>query len=69
MPFVDIHDIHMRVRDIFHDGEWHFEDLYTQLPPDIQLSMKGLFIEDNAEDMLIWGASNFGVYTAKCAHS
>jgi hypothetical protein len=28
---VDIHDLHMRVRDVYVDGHWNFTLLYTSL--------------------------------------
>lgn len=69
VPFVDIHATNMCIRDIYHNGEWHFEELYTSLPTDIQLLMKGLFINDDAEDIVIWGPLNSRTYSTKSAHS
>lgn len=45
----------MRICDIFQDGDWLFNRLATTIPPDIQLKLKGLFVDPTSEDLLIRG--------------
>lgn len=65
LPYVSIHDINFRLRDVFHDGEWHFERLATQLPMDVQLEIRSLFLSHDADDVVIWGSSNNGIYSSR----
>lgn len=61
LPFVDIHDISMHVRDVFHEGNWCFYRLCTQVPLDVQLIVRGLLLSDDMDDVLIWAASTSGI--------
>lgn len=64
VPFVSIHDINLRLRDVYHDGEWHFERMATQLPNDVQMAIRSIFLSNDAHDLLIWGPSKSGSYSA-----
>lgn len=33
--YVDIHDLEIRANDIYLDGNWNFNVLYTNIPPGI----------------------------------
>lgn len=68
VPYVNIQDIHLRVKDIFFNGEWHFETLATQLPINIRLRIMSIFLDGVTEDIIIWGSSNTRVYTARYAY-
>lgn len=65
IPFIQIHDINWRVKDILQDGMWHFNILGsgTQIPVDIQREMQSIFINDQAEDLLISGHHLLRAYT------
>lgn len=32
LPFVDIHDTHLQLTDIYVDGHWRVDDLCTRIP-------------------------------------
>lgn len=36
VPYVDIHDSELSISDLLHDGHWHLEELYTQLPLEVR---------------------------------
>lgn len=59
----------MRICDIFQDGDWLFNRLATTIPPDIQLKLKGLFVDPTSEDLLIrGGGSSSGEYSARSGY-
>lgn len=68
VPYVDIHDLHMRVKDIYYEGCWHFEELHTSLPADIQHQIMSVFVHDTSRDLIIWGHSTNGSYSASDAY-
>lgn len=68
VPFVSIHDTNLRIKDVFYDGVWHFDKLYTQLPDDIKDGLQSVFIYENLDDLLIWGLSSTGEYSAKSTY-
>lgn len=36
VPFVDVHDLEMRIWDVWVDGSWQLNSLYTHLPDEIR---------------------------------
>lgn len=68
LPYVDIHDTTLQVRDVFHEGQWLFDRMFTQLPMDIQLILCSVVISEDTEDALIWGASTSGLYSSKSGY-
>lgn len=69
IPFVDIHELSMRVRDVFYEGQWHLDTIYTHIPIDIQMIMRSLVLSDSTEDILIWGSATSGKYSSKSGYS
>jgi hypothetical protein len=65
--FVDIHDLEMRVRDVFVDGSWRFNVLYTVLAPEVKEWLSSITIGLNSEvsDRYTWKGNLNGIYTAR----
>lgn len=68
LPFVSIHDINLRLRDICHDGEWHFENIASHIPLDVQMEIRSIFLSQDVDDVVIWGPSNNGSYSSKSGY-
>lgn len=65
VPYVNIQDTRLHLKDIFSDGDWHFQRLATVIPTEIQLQIRSMFFNDISDDLIIWGHSTSGSYTAK----
>ncbi|KAJ1401405.1 ribonuclease H [Sesbania bispinosa] len=67
VPFVDVHDLRLRVRDVWHDESWHLADLWTILPPPVKDSILQLrpFLNSSTTDNFVWKGAMTGTYTAK----
>ncbi|MCH79684.1 RNA-directed DNA polymerase (Reverse transcriptase) [Trifolium medium] len=65
--FVDIHDLEMRVRDVYIDGNWQFNSLYTNLPQAIKAKLNSSTISLNpyVNDCYTWKGNLNGIYTAR----
>lgn len=68
LPYVDIHDLNLKVKDIFVNGTWHFDLLHTLLPDNIRYRFMSTFVDEEAPDIWIWGDSPSGEYTARVAY-
>lgn len=69
IPYVDLHDIQLKVSDLCQLGHWNFELLTTPVPMDIQSEIQSVFTNQNSEDVLIWEPASSGVYSTKNAYS
>jgi hypothetical protein len=71
VPFVDIHDLHLTVKDVFANDGQHIQSLYTILPPDITEVINNTKFNFNAaiDDAYIWSHNNNGVYTTKSGYN
>lgn len=58
----------MQIKDIFYEGRWHWEKLATQIPDHIKFCMQSLFLDGVSDDVLIWGNSHSGLYSASSAY-
>lgn len=56
------------LKDIWVDSNWHFQDLATCLPPDLQFKFRSIFISEEAEDLVIWSAAHDGMYSARAGY-
>ncbi|KAK2454730.1 hypothetical protein QL285_002263 [Trifolium repens] len=67
MLYVDIHDLQMRVRDVFIDGGWNFNLLYTTIATYVMDRLKLLLVSLNSqvEDCFTWKGNLNGFYTAQ----
>ncbi|CAJ2635744.1 unnamed protein product [Trifolium pratense] len=65
--YVDIHDIEIRVRDVFIDGNWNFNLLYTTMPNEVKehLSNLPMILNSNVADCHTWKGNLNGLYTAR----
>ncbi|MCH81431.1 RNA-directed DNA polymerase (Reverse transcriptase), partial [Trifolium medium] len=65
--YVDIHDLEMRVRDVYIDGKWNFNSLYTDMPSEVkdQLNLIHVSLNSNVTDCYTWKDNLNGIYTAR----
>lgn len=57
VPYVvDIHDIHLCISDVYNNGDWNLEILYTSLPQHVREYIYQLVLTLNGavQDALIW---------------
>ncbi|GAU45929.1 hypothetical protein TSUD_100060 [Trifolium subterraneum] len=71
VPYVDIHDLQMRVMDVYVDGKWKFNLLYTTIPENVMDHLKLLHVCLNCQvvDRNTWKGNLNGLYTAKDGYS
>jgi len=67
VPVIDIHDIHLSVKDVISASGNNNQVLYTNLPPPVENHINNIHIQfnDNIEDALIWSQNKNGTYTTK----
>jgi len=70
VPIIDIHDLHLTVKDVFSVDGPHAQDLYTNLPPEIVnfINSTHLRFNDAIEDSFIWTKNKNGNYTTKSGY-
>jgi hypothetical protein len=68
---VDIHDIHLTVKDVFTIGGQPTQALYTILSTDFAEVINNTHLKFNAslDDAFIWHHNNNGVYSAKSGYN
>lgn len=66
-PYIDIHDMDLKLKDLYIDKEWRLENIYTLIPEQLKSFIKGNYIHLNqgVQDLYIWRASANGNYTTK----
>jgi hypothetical protein len=71
VPFVAIQDTQLRIKDVWFDGKWNFQHLYTCLPEAMVNNIKSLLpcIVNGLPDVWTWHHSSSGVYSTKDAYS
>jgi hypothetical protein len=71
VPYVDIHDLHLAVKDVLTSDSPHSQILYTQLPSSASDLINNLHIRfnDSIDDAFIWPSNKNGLYTAKSGYS
>ncbi|MCH80050.1 ribonuclease H protein [Trifolium medium] len=70
VPFVAIQDTAIRINEIWKNGRWDLENLYTNIPDFVKntiLSLRPYIVED-IPDVWVWHNSTTGVYTTKDAY-
>jgi hypothetical protein len=70
VPFVAIQDTEIRIKEVWQDGMWHLDRLYTTIPDNVRdsiLSLKPCIVED-IPDVWVWNNTSSGIYTAKNAY-
>lgn len=63
---MDIHDIDMRVSDVYTNGQWNFNMLYTNIPSAIceRINLTPVCLNSEVADRLAWKGNLDGIYTA-----
>ena len=72
VPYVDIHDANIVLKDLILNGAWNVQDLYTELPANtINLLQQIRPVLDNngGSDVWTWWPSSTGSYTVKEAYA
>jgi ribonuclease HI len=70
VPFVAIQDTEFKINDIWFNGRWNLEKLYTSLPELVTNSILQLLpcIVNDIPDVWVWQNSSGGIYTTKDAY-
>lgn len=68
IPFVNIQEIHLKIKDICVNNQLHWERMATIIPHEIKLKMQSFFVDSDSADTLIWGHANSGIYSTKSAY-
>ncbi|GAU22731.1 hypothetical protein TSUD_138560 [Trifolium subterraneum] len=65
--YVDIHDLQMRVRDVYIYGKFNLNSLYTHIPPEIvnHLNLLPVCLNPRVADRYTWKGNLNGLYTAQ----
>lgn len=71
VPFVDIHDIDLTLKDLIVGNEWNFDALYTTLPENCKeyLTSKPTLLNNAVTDCFIWSSQLDGTYSAKSRYA
>ena len=70
-PYIDIHDLHLTVRDVFSTNGPHTQDLYFHLPPLVTDFINNIHtrFKPSVEDAFIWTPNKNGTYTTKSGYT
>jgi hypothetical protein len=70
VPFVAIQHTDMRINDVWQNGRWNLEKLYTIILDIVRDAILLLrpYIVDDIPDIWVWHNSSTGVYTTKDAY-
>jgi len=65
VPYIDIHDLQLTIKDVISFPSPHTHVLYTQLPPIVSDNINNTHLKFNAslEDAFIWINNKSGTYT------
>lgn len=66
VPYIDIHDVHLCVKDIIQNGAWQTNTLYTVLPSNIieHILTLSSCTNDSVSDSLVWKGHSNDIYIA-----
>lgn len=67
VPVIDIHDLHLSVKDVLSASGNRTQVLYTNLPSALENHINNIHIQfnDNIEDALVWSQNKNGTYSTK----
>lgn len=70
VPYIDIHDIHLSVKDMISSNNPHTQVFYTILPPLVSDIINNMHMNfnDTIEDSFIWSSNKNGIYTTKSGY-
>lgn len=65
VPYVDIHDLNIRIKDVWDGNKWNLDVLYTPMPSEIcnSIGQTRPWIDVDVSDVWIWKHSISGVYS------
>ncbi|KAK7259520.1 hypothetical protein RIF29_25129 [Crotalaria pallida] len=68
--WVATQDTGMQVRDVWQQGTWHLQELYTILPNEVQQEIlnSDIVVHDQVLDVFTWQGDLSGIYTAKSGY-
>jgi len=71
ISFVDIHNLHLSVKDVLINNRLHTQSLYTTLHPAITDTINNTHISFNAsiEDAYIWLHNKNGIYSTRSGYN
>ncbi|PNY14872.1 ribonuclease H, partial [Trifolium pratense] len=71
VPFVAIQDTSTKIKDVWYDGSWNFQNLYTIVPDFARKEIVSLQprIVNGIPDIWVWQSSSVGIYTVKDAYN
>jgi ribonuclease HI len=71
VPFVAIQHTTLKINDVWHNGNWNLQILYTQLPTEVVNAITAIKprIVQNLPDVWVWKNSSTGVYSVKDAYT
>lgn len=67
---VNIHDVDLKIRDLFYHNQWQLARLYTPLPDHIRehITNTNIFLHDQVPDKIVWERTMEGVYSSKAGY-
>lgn len=71
VSYVDIHDLNLVIKDVWHLGRWNIDNLFTPIPQDIidlNLTLYPCIVESNP-DAWVWQPRVDGAYSVKSGYS
>lgn len=70
VPYVDIHDVELKICDVWVDDSWQLETLYTRLPNDLVNKLLHVVprLASGLEDTWVWGECSSGLYCVSTAY-
>jgi hypothetical protein len=71
VPFVDIHDTSLKINEVWNNGEWNLQQLYTNIPQYVVDTIKSVqpCIVSDLADVWTWHNTSSGVYSTKDAYT
>lgn len=71
LPFVNIADTRLRLRDLIQGNQWNFQRAYTEMPPIFRdkLNLIALVLRGGRSDLWIWDGNPTGCYTTRDAYA
>ncbi|KAK7270544.1 hypothetical protein RIF29_23763 [Crotalaria pallida] len=65
--WVATQDVYLRVRDVWYDGDWHFDSVHTLLPSLVRDDIRSstIMLNDSVPDCYAWKGSINGIYSVK----
>ena len=71
VPYIDIHDLHLTIKDVISSLAPHTHILYTSLPPKVANHINNFSVRFNesVEDTFVWSPNINDVYTAKSGYN